>query len=142
MTCAVVTAAVPVFVKLAFDRAAAATKNAEVKAVLERLGDASAKAVRDVSATVIPQIEKAAADGKFTAEECAQLKTAAVDKVTSLIGTVTLKSFGDTLGYGTPEQMAERIKTEIEKAVSDMKIEKLAASAASPVVPVPLTAKV
>lgn len=132
----VLTVSVPLFIKLAFERAAASAKNEQVKAVLGRLGDASAKAVRDISATLVPELKKSAADGKFSAEERAQLKTAAADKVKALIGSVGIDGMATVLGYTTPAQIAERINAEIEKAVSDMKIEKLAVSAASPVVTV------
>jgi hypothetical protein len=130
----VVTVAVPLFVKMAFDRMAAKTKNEKLSGVLERLGEASAKAVRDVSATVVPQLEKSAADGKFTAGERQVLKDAAVDKVKTLIGAVGIKEACAILGYDSPEQMAERLRAEIEAAVSDMKIEKEAVKAAAPVV--------
>jgi hypothetical protein len=133
----IVTVAVPVFIKLAFDRTAAATKNEELKAAIGRLGDASVKAVRDVSATVLPELKKDAADGKITKEEGAQLKDAAVEKVKALLGEVTVTKTAAVLGYTTPEQIAERLKIEIENALAKTKLEKVAVAAAAPVVVVP-----
>lgn len=132
----IITLGAPFVAKVFFDWLAAKAKNERVAGVIGRLEGAALKAVKDVSATVAADIERAGQDGKFTPEERAGLKDAAVLKLKGYLGSVGTADVAKVLGYASPEELGAALATEVEAAVSRMKLEKEAVKNASPTVAV------
>lgn len=96
----------------------AKVKNEYVQQLLLRLSDAVEIGVRQVSQTLLPEIRKAAADGKITEEEALQLRlmarSAAFDQLTA-VDRDKLKELFDTA------QLERKLDQLVEAAVQRMK---------------------
>jgi hypothetical protein len=96
----------------------AKVQNEYVQQLLLRLADAVEIGVRQVSQTLLPEIRKAAADGKITAEEALQLRlmarSAAFDQLTA-VDRDKLKELFDTA------QLERKLDQLVEAAVQRMK---------------------
>lgn len=96
----------------------AKVQNEYVQQLLLRLADAVEIGVRQVSQTLLPEIRKAAADGKITEEEALQLRliarSAAFDQLTA-VDRDKLKELFDTA------QLERKLDQLVEAAVQRMK---------------------
>lgn len=114
------------------------TKNERVKAILQRVSGQADATVRNVSNTLLDDLKKAGGmpGGVLSPEARVQLKTEAISQLKTTLGQVTVDKVRTTLGFTSDAELIAFLNAQVEKAVSDMKIEKLAVTAAAPVVQV------
>lgn len=109
-------------------------KSARWQAAITKVENASAKAVRDVSAGMSKSLKEKLADGKLDPLERMALRDEAVAKTRQLLGHVNAEEICKVLGYGSKEEMTKALEAEIENAVFYMKLQKSAAAVATPTV--------
>lgn len=92
----------------------AKTSREYIKAVTARLNDAVQLVVRDLSQTVVEGLKEAAADGKITEEERADLRRIALNNLKSYLGVKGLKLLIKVLGVGDLDKfLVSKIEAQI-----------------------------
>ncbi len=109
-------AAVSWAVKKLGDKFAADSKSRLTGMALEKVATVAEIVVKELSATLVAEYKKAAADGKLTAEEKAQIKQIAVDKLKSYLSldeltrVVAAKSIDTFLGSVVESEVSNQKK--------------------------------
>lgn len=93
-------------------------KNDTVQGMLIRLNDAVAVAVGEVGQTVVPELKRAAADGRLTEAEAVMLRGMAVDRVKKILSERGVSEAQKVLQI---EDFEDWITARIEAAVADKK---------------------
>lgn len=94
----------------------AKTKNEWLKGALVKATEAVFNAVHSVEQTMAAKFKEAAADGKITPEEAAQLKAAALESVKSYLGEKGLKELMSVLSLdalGLDKFLADKIEANV-----------------------------
>lgn len=94
--------------------------NEKIKGALVLATDAVVQSVSDIQHSVVDELKKAAADGKLTAEEIANVKTLAVVKAKQNLGESGLKLVQSALGF-TVEELEIWLSGRIEAVVLESK---------------------
>jgi hypothetical protein len=95
-------------------------KGKHANETLDRLERIAAMAVKDIEQTLLPQVKKAAKDGKLSDEDVANLRAEAVGRVMTLLGTSGKKELDGLVG-----DVGEAVIMAIESKVSEIKRGKL-----------------
>jgi len=96
-------------------------KDEETKQVLLKLNDALFTAVKDVQQTIVSDLKAANVDGKLTGEEIQDVKSKAIEKAKSFLGS-SISDMPGTLGM-TQEEFEKYISSKLEAIVLDLKKE-------------------
>ena len=91
--------------------------NATAEGILVRLNDAAFSAVGSTWQTMGEAMKAAAADGKFTPEEKAQLKAIAIAEVKSVLGPKGLATLLEVLGLKSESDADKVISAKDEQAI-------------------------
>lgn len=96
--------------------------NQTAEGILVRLNEASFAAVSEVWQTMGEAMKAAAADGKFTEEEKAALKAAAIASVKAELGPKGIETLLHVLGWqDTPAAADKAISAKVESAIYRVK---------------------
>lgn len=94
------------------------TKNAYVRAVVERLDGAVMDAVKEAEQTTVKAVREAAADGSISAAEAATIKADVAARVRDLLGQRGVDALTRVID---PKALEAMIHAKIEAAVLDLK---------------------
>lgn len=105
----------------------ARTHNEKVRAIEARLAESVMTIVKSTSMTLVDKMKAAKADGKITPEERAEIKAAALAEIKGYWGQKGITEVKKVLGYADDTELSNALSHDIEEAVFNMKMERVAA---------------
>lgn len=89
--------------------------NAAADRLLDRVERAASIAVHDIEQTMVPQLKRAAEDGRITPAEAKGLRLAGVIRVKKLMSNKALKELGRDVGGDLEEVIAHMLEAKVKQ---------------------------